>query len=200
MATVQELLTIELASRNPVAYRAHFERLESTEQRTYLSTLTTDGLRVHVRTLGEKAVVGLSLQVRPDGSPRLEATVAGQLMPAVTGWVEVGALLSTTRGLAESIGDPVVTCLVSLSPAQLGSYAGELRGLGLQVTEVEFVEDAGCEGFRPQCEWSLRGQLGSGGEAWSARQLVPWAKRDQVRVALERSAPLHGARFTLRRS
>ncbi|MGV3622826.1 MAG: hypothetical protein ACO1OB_18555, partial [Archangium sp.] len=78
---VRELLTPALAGVNPKAYIAHFRRLDVDAQRHFLTTLLPNELKVHFKTLGEVATVGLFLTM-PEA--RLEATVGGASLGETT--------------------------------------------------------------------------------------------------------------------
>jgi hypothetical protein len=182
-----------LATRNPAAYTAHFERLSGEEQAAWLAGLSAEALAAHLRALGGQLTLGLILSLG-EGAPTLAAVVGGKALAPAVGWENVRRAELEARAFAAELGEPVVTGLLELELPALAS-SDRLTALGWQVERVTLCLDT----EHQQLEWSLAGTLGRGGTFWSARRAAPLAEAGAAQQQLEAAARRTGARLELTR-
>lgn len=187
-----DVLSTDLARRNPKAYIAHFQRLDPEAQRAWVGGLSLEDHRLHVAVLGESVVLGLVLTV--DGaSVELSVTLAGGALGTAQGWDEAKQLQDAAFARAESLGGSVTaTGLLRLPVDQL--ERAPLAGLGWEVESVELWVD----GNAP-ATWRVRGALPGGGPFWSPAQAVA-GPADAWETRLRQSAERLGARFSASRA
>lgn len=190
---MRELLTPALAGVNPKAYIAHFRRLDVDAQRHYLTTLLPNELKVHFKTVGEVATVGLFLTM-PEA--RLEATVGGaslgettaDLMALQARAVELGAAIE-----AKTVSGMLVT---SLEHAELMTPV--LQSLWWQPKSLMLAGDAGDEHTPPSLGWSMRGVIADVGTFYMPNEAFPWDSRAAIEARLRDVAAKWGAVLDVR--
>jgi hypothetical protein len=187
---VLELLTADLARRNPQAYAAHFQRLAAKAQRGYLAGLAEADLSDHARALGLGATLGFTLRLGTE--VELEASVAGKPLAPTSGWAHLELGEARGRALASTLGAPVVTGLLHADLAALERHGGRLLAAGWEVRTVTLTEDLAPD---DSAEWALAGALTRGGCFWSTRQLLPPTELAEVSARLEAVAVTCAARF-----
>ncbi|MEW5737650.1 MAG: hypothetical protein AB1938_01925 [Myxococcota bacterium] len=184
-----EVLSADLARRNPKAYIAHFQRLDAEAQRTFVGGLTPEEHRLHLSVLGESVVLGLVLTVTAKGVT-LQASLAGGPLMSARGWDEAKALQDSVFARAEALGGTVAaTGLLRLPVDQLET--APLATLGWRVESVELSVGL-CEG---PSTWRVGGVLPQDGPFWSPAEALPgsWeAWEGPLRAAATRL----GARFS----
>lgn len=188
-----DVLSTDLARRNPKAYIAHFQRLDPEAQRAWVGSLSAEDHRLHVAVLGEAVVLGLVLTVT-DATVELSATLAGGALGTAQGWDEAARLQNAAYARAQALGGVVTaTGLLRLPVDQLED--APLSGLGWKVESVELWIDA-CGG---PTTWRVRGALPGGGPFWSPAQAVA-GPADAWEARLRRSAETMGAQFSVSRA
>jgi hypothetical protein len=187
---VLEVLSTELARRNPKAYIAHFQRLAPEAQRAWLGQLTADEHRLHLQVLGEAVVLGLVLRVTGDGV-ELAVTLAGAALGQAQGWGEAKALQHGAFERAEALGGLVTaTGLLRLPVEQLES--APLERLGWVVRTVTLLVDP-CGG---PLTWRAEGSLPCGGTFWSAAEPLS-GTREAWTARLRHAAAARGAELAI---
>jgi hypothetical protein len=183
---VLEVLSAELARRNPKAYIAHFQRLDPAAQRAWLGQLTAEEHRLHLAVLGEAVVLGLVLTVTDD-DVQLEATLAGAALGTAHGWAEGKALQDAAWARAGALGGTVTaTGLLRLPVGQLAT--APLERLGWAVRTVTLLVDP-CGG---PLTWKVEGTLPAGGAFWSPAEPLSGTK-EAWESRLDHAAAKRGA-------
>lgn len=191
---VRELLTPALAGVNPKAYIAHFRRLEADAQRHYLTTLLPDELKLHFKTVGEVATVGLFLSM-PEG--RLEATVGGAALGEAVG-PELMALQARAVELGQAIEAKTVSGMLVTSLEHAELLAPVLAVLGWQPRSLILAGDAGDEHTPPSLGWAMRGVIADVGTFYMPNEAFPWETRAAVEARLRELSVKWGAVLDVR--
>ena len=191
---MRELLTPALAGVNPKAYIAHFRRLDVDAQRHYLTTLLPNELKLHFKTVGEVATVGLFLTL-PEG--RLEATVGGAALGEAVG-DDVKALQARAVELGQAIDAKTVSGMLVASLEHAEVMTAVLQRLGWQPKSLMLAGDAGDEHTPPSLGWSMRGVIADVGTFYMPNEAIPWDARDAVEARLRAVATAWGAVLDVR--
>lgn len=191
---MRELLTPALAGVNPKAYIAHFRRLDVDAQRHYLTTLLPNELKLHFKTVGEVATVGLFLSL-PEG--RLEATVGGAARGEAVG-DDVKALQARAVELGQAIDAKTVSGMLVASLEHAEVMTSVLQRLGWQPKSLMLAGDAGDEHTPPSLGWSMRGVIADVGTFYMPNEAFPWDARDAVEARLRAVATAWGAVLDVR--
>lgn len=191
---MRELLTPALAGVNPKAYIAHFRRLEIDAQRHYLTTLLPNELKLHFKTVGEAATVGLFLTM-PEG--RLEATVGGAGLGEA-----VGSELVTLQARAVELGQAIEAKTVSgmlVSSLELAEASEPvLRVLSWEPKSLILAGDSGDEHTAPSLGWAMRGAISNVGTFYMPNEPLPWEARAAAEAKLRVLATKWGAVLDVR--
>lgn len=190
---VRELLTPALASVNPRAYIAHFRRLDVDAQRHYLTTLLPHELKLHFKTVGESATVGLFLTM-PD--VKLEATVGGASLGETT--TELMALQARAVELGAAIEAKTVSGMLVTSLEHAELMTPVLQTLWWQPKSLILAGDAGDSHTAPSLGWSMRGAIADVGTFYMPNEALPWDARAAVEARLREVAAKWGALLDVR--
>ena len=190
---MRELLTPALAGVNPRAYVAHFRRLDVDAQRHYLTTLLPNELKLHFKTVGEVATVGLFLTM-PEA--RLEATVGGASLGETTS--ELMALQAKAVELGAAIEAKMVSDMLVSSIEHAELMTPVLQQLWWQPKSLILAGDAGDEHTAPSLGWSMRGVIADVGTFYMPTEAFPWDTRVAVEARLRALAEKWGAVLDVR--
>ncbi|MFO0599076.1 MAG: hypothetical protein U0228_27450 [Myxococcaceae bacterium] len=198
---MRELLTPALAATNPKAYIAHFKRLEGTVRQHYLSKLSPEELKVHFKTVGENATVGLFLTAKA-GETSFEATVAGSRL-GTGGTDEASSLQSRAIELGKQIEAKVVSGLLTTTLGDIERLEPLLQQLGWSIKTVIFAGDSGGGDCAPSLGWSVRGAIRAPGGEESGTFYMPtealrWEEREVIEPMLRALASRCGATLDVR--
>ncbi len=193
---MRELLTPALAGLNPRAYTAHFRRLDADEQRQYLGALAVEDLRMHFRTLGENATVGLFLTVDSE-SFRLEATVGGAALGDATGPASA-ELQTRALSMGVAIEAKVVSGMLVTSLNRLGPTEQALEELRWEPKTLILAGDSGGHDGPASLGWAIRGSIGETGTFYMPNEPLLWDERVIVEAKLRALASRTGAVLDVR--
>jgi len=188
---VLEVLSAELARRNPKAYIAHFQRLDPEAQRAWVGGLTAEEHALHVAVVGEAVALGLRLTVTGDDI-EFAATLAGGALGSARGWEAAKALQDSALARGRALGGALtVTGLLHAPLEELERVA--LDRLGWRIRAVELWPGL-CGG---PASWRVQGEV-AGGSFWSPAAVAPGdeaALERRLRALAERlHLPLRVAR------
>lgn len=190
---MRELLTPALAGVNPKAYIAHFRRLDVDAQRHFLTTLLPNELKVHFKTIGEVATVGLFLTM-PEA--RLEATVGGASLGETT--TELMALQARAVELGAAIEAKTVSGMLVTSLEHAELMTPVMQTLWWQPKTLILAGDSGDEHTPPSLGWSMRGAIADAGTFYMPTEALPWATRSAVEARLRAWSTRWGAVLDVR--
>lgn len=196
---MRELLTPALAGVNPKAYTAHFKRLGSDEQRSYLKGLQVDELKTHFKTLGENATVGLFLTVDAE-SFRLEATVGGATLGEASGG-ECLELQTRAISIGTAIEAKIVSGMLVSSLQLLPQTEKALQALRWEPKTLVLAGDSGGGDSAPSLGWAMRGSIGAvadPGTFYMPTQPLLWDERGLVEDRLRELSGRTGAVLDVR--